>query len=347
MPEPRSAEILRSVHRDPGRTRAAVARDLGISSGLATETVARLIDARLLDETPGLPSGARGRPSRQLGPHPLGPLVASVAIAYDGWTLALVALGGGVLTHRAGRHRRRWPPLRRTLRTQLAHACDEHPGRVVALCVSVPGTVSRGRLFQAPNLGWSDVDVAAAFVAPGPLGTFVDNDATASALGEARRGRTRGRASVVHVFMDNGIGGALLEDGDVVGGALGIAGEFGHMPFGSPSARCTCGAYGCWNTAMDAPTPTAADALGRGLAGLVNGLDPAVICLGGLAVDLRQAAPDRVDVAYRRGLMSSRATTPPPIVDGELGEAGPLRGAAERGFDALLTDQGLASWKTH
>jgi predicted NBD/HSP70 family sugar kinase len=380
MPEQRTSEILRSVHSEPGRARAAVARELGISSGLATETVGRLIDACLIDERPGPPSGTRGRPSRQLGPHPRGPLVASIAIAYAGWTLGLVELGGEVVARRAGRHDRRWPPLRRTLRRQLARVCGDHPDRVVALCISVPGTVSRGRLIQAPNLGWGDIDLHSDFPAPGLLGTFVDNDATASALGEARRGSSRGQPSVVHVFMDHGIGGALLEDGAVVGGALGIAGEFGHMPFGPPAARCSCGALGCWNTAVDGPALAArlgepapddvaaftldllrragqergphrrvaqgaADALGRGLAGLVNGLDPAVVCLGGLAVDLRRAVPERVDAAYRRGLMSSRVSAPPPIIDGRLGEPGPLVGAAERGFDALLSDQGLARWQ--
>jgi predicted NBD/HSP70 family sugar kinase len=151
------------------------------------------------------------------------------------------------------------------------------------------------------------------------------------------------------------------------------------MPFGSPTARCSCGARGCWNTAVDAPAlaamlgqpppedvtaftrdllaqaraapgphrraaRSAAEALGRGLAGLVNGLDPETVCLAGLAVDLRRAAPQHVDAAYRRGLMSSRAAAPPPILDGELDELGPLLGAAERGFDALLTDNGLTLW---
>jgi predicted NBD/HSP70 family sugar kinase len=210
----------------------------------------------------------------------------------------------------------------------------------------VPGTVSEGHLIQAPGLGWSDVDIAGALTPPCSLGVLVDNDATFSAIGEARRGASRNERSVVHVYMDNGIGGALLEDGRVIGGAQGIAGEFGHMPFGSPDAECRCGAFGCWNTAVEDITPAAATALGRGAAALVNGFDPAIVCLGGLAVDLRAIAPDKVDAAYRRGLMSGRLPAPPPIVDGQLGERGPLVGAAEHGFDALLTDQGLTAWST-
>lgn len=381
MPESRATTLLRSVHRAPGRPRAAVVRELGISSGLATETVARLVDARLLQEAPAPARGTRGRPSLTLGPHPDGPVVACAAIAYDTWSVALVALGGGIVARREGRRAARWGDVRRRLAEHLAELSAPYPGRVTGLCVSVPGTVSDGRVVQSPNLGWTDVDLAGAFAAPGPLGVLVDNDATASARAEARRGATAGRSSVVHVFMDHGIGGALLDHGHLVAGALGTAGEFGHMPFGPPTARCSCGALGCWNTAVDGPAlaarldrpapddvtaftrdlltraaaapgderrvaRTAAEALGRGIAGLVNGLDPEVVCLAGLAVDLHAFAPGRVDAAYRRGLMSSRAATPPPIVAGALGADGPLLGAAERGFDALLTDKELARWMT-
>ncbi len=79
------------------------------------------------------------------------------------------------------------------------------------------------------------------------------NDATFSAIADARRGAAAWPASSVHLYMDSGVGGALLIAGQIVPGARGMAGEFGHMPFGSPSVRCRCGAHGCWNTVLDGP----------------------------------------------------------------------------------------------
>jgi predicted NBD/HSP70 family sugar kinase len=83
-----------------------------------------------------------------------------------------------------------------------------------------------------------------------------------------------------------------------------MAGEFGHMPFGRPSQLCRCGAYGCWNTALD----------GRALAGQLGHVvdDPELVCLSGLAPSLRAVARDEVEQAYRHGLMSSRAQPPLP-----------------------------------
>jgi predicted NBD/HSP70 family sugar kinase len=80
-----------------------------------------------------------------------------------------------------------------------------------------------------------------------------------------------------------------------------------------------------------------ATALGRGIAGLVNGLDADLVTLGGLGVDLLTAAPEQLMVAYRAGLMGFRRAAPPPVLPALLGDDGPIAGAAEEAWTALLT----------
>ena len=53
----------------------------------------------------------------------------------------------------------------------------------------------------------------------------------------------------------------------------------------------------------------AAAGLGRGIAGLVNALDPNIVTVGGLARDLADIAGDRVHRAYRKGLMAADRST--------------------------------------
>jgi predicted NBD/HSP70 family sugar kinase len=169
----------------------------------------------------------------------------------------------------------------------------------------------------------------------------------------------------LHLRVDAGLGGAVVDAGRLVPGARGAAGEFGHLPMGDQAVRCPCGARGCWGTAVDGgalarllgepepPDPVtyarhvlarrdeaarmavaaAAGALGRGIAGLVNALDPDVVTLGGLGADLLIAAPDELHAACRVGLMRFRRATPPPVVAARLGEEGPVTGAAERVWD--------------
>jgi predicted NBD/HSP70 family sugar kinase len=162
----------------------------------------------------------------------------------------------------------------------------------------------------------------------------------------------------------------VVDHGTALIGATGAAGEFGHMPFGDPAIACPCGARGCWGTAVDgtalarllgrpaphdhvafarrlltATAPAAAEraaiasvagALGRGVAGLVNGVDPDVVTLGGLGIDLLTAAREEIDSAYQSGLMAHRRDNPPPILPAALGDDGPIAGAAEEAWSELL-----------
>jgi predicted NBD/HSP70 family sugar kinase len=371
-----AVSVLRAVHAEPGITRARLARELDISSGLASETVARLVGSSVVAEGRGRATGSRGRPTGSLGPHPRGPVAVVAAISHEAWEVATVALGGEVHTHRAQRHDRDRSSVFAGVAYALNGVCDRYGTSVRAIVVSLPGTVSGTRLVQAPNLGWQDVELstlATRTIASVPF--LAGNDATFSALADARRGAAAWPASSVHLYMDSGVGGALLIAGQLVPGARGMAGEFGHMPFGLPAVRCRCGAHGCWNTALDGQAlarhlgesvpvdevsysrevlaaaragsgpqrravQDAAFALGRGTAALVNALDPELVTFGGLV----EVAGDRVQEGYHGGLMGARADVAPALTPSTLGGRAPLIGAGEHAFDHILTDRALADW---
>ena len=90
------SQILAVLSRQPGITRAAMARELGLTSGFATEIISRMRDLRLLTEAPA-PAGGRGRPSTVLHPHPDGPVVLAVDLRQGEWLHAVVVPGDGVL----------------------------------------------------------------------------------------------------------------------------------------------------------------------------------------------------------------------------------------------------------
>ena len=372
--------LLRAVHDRPGATRAAIAHDLGIPSGFAAETVARLVFARLLAEEPAPPTGSRGRPTTSLRPHPAGPLAAVAAITQETWHVAAIQLGGTQLASVAGTHHRDPDQVLPAVAAELDRLSDRFGSRIRAAAVSVPGTVVGSRLVHAPNLGWHDVDLSVLWPRYDPdVPLIAGNDATFAAIAESRHGAGSGAGTMVYLHVEAGIGGAIVEGERVVLGATGTAGEFGHMPFGDPAQRCRCGAMGCWNTSVDgfalararhepppadevsyirrlltaararAPEATevvqaAARSLGRGTAGLVNALDPHLVAVGGLGPEFLDIAAGHVIAAYHDGLMAFRSLPPPPLVAARLAEDGPLRGAAEQCFDQVLTDDGLQAW---
>lgn len=71
------------------------------------------------------------------------------------------------------------------------------------------------------------------------------NDANAAVLGECFTGAARGLRHVLMLTLGTGVGGGMVLDGRLYGGARGIAGELGHFPMERGGRPCTCGNRGC------------------------------------------------------------------------------------------------------
>ena len=190
------------------------------------------------------------------------------------------------------------------------------------------------------------------------------NDADCFALAEAVDGAAVGRRIVFGVILGTGVGGGIVVDGTLLAGPDGVTGEWGHNPLPSPGdderpgPRCYCGRRGCLETFLSGPglaedhrraggeaiSPEAvsalaeagdtqarktldrhAERLARGLALVINILDPDAIVLGG---GLSEMAHLYEEVPRRWGsfVFSDRVDTEllPPV----HGAAGGVRGAA-------------------
>jgi glucokinase len=78
--------------------------------------------------------------------------------------------------------------------------------------------------------------------------TFLINDANAAALGEFYFGAARDANNFIYVTLSTGIGGGIVIDGRIYTGAIGAAGEVGHMTIDDNGPICNCGNKGCWET---------------------------------------------------------------------------------------------------
>jgi predicted NBD/HSP70 family sugar kinase len=342
--------------------------------------VARLVAAELIAERPAPATGRRGRPTTVLGPHPDGPLVAAAAIGQETWQVAAVELGATMLAATARGHDGDSGRVLGAVAAGLEQLRERFGPRVRAAAVAVPGTVAGTRLMLAPGLSWHGVDLSRLWPHYEPGSEFVaGNDATLAGVAESRHTPGFGSGMLLYLHVAEGIGGAVVEAGRAAMGATGTAGEFGHMPFGEPGRPCRCGATGCWNTSFErsalarflpaaipgdgpgclrqvlasaragdpgaaAAIRVVAESIGRGIAGLVNGLDPHLVVIGGLGPELLRIAGAEIDAAYRQGLMAFRVMPPPPIAAARLGADGPLLGAADEAFGRLLTDEGVRAW---
>ena len=249
---------------------------------------------------------------------------------------------------------------------------DEHfVGVTVAFC----GIVRRidGVVVMAPNLGWWDVPLGQ--LVGEAVGTsqrvLVANEADLGALAEHRRGAGVQVDDLLFISGEVGVGGGLIVDGRPMTGAFGFGGEIGHMPLNPDGVACGCGSVGCWETecgetallsraglpahggrdavdevmrragAGDATSIAAFDHvgtwLGRGIAGLVNVLNPRLVVVGGLFARIYPFIEQQMaSEAARLALRPSSAVV--SIVPSALGVEAPLLGAAELAFEQLLDD---------
>jgi predicted NBD/HSP70 family sugar kinase len=202
----------------------------------------------------------------------------------------------------------------------------------------------------------------------------VANDANAAALAESRRGSGTDARQLLYLMTSRvGLGGALISEQEVFAGAHGYAIEPGHIMVNPNGAACLCGSYGCLEIEADhrallraageeaetteelvervgrllgrarrgeesasAAVRSVADALGTGLASLINLTDPDCIVLGDTLGTLFELQPDPIieRVATRAFLNPAGAI---PIRPGVVDDA-PLIGAAELAFQPLLAD---------
>jgi fructokinase len=190
------------------------------------------------------------------------------------------------------------------------------------------------------------------------------NDANCFALSEAVDGAGAGAAVVFGVILGTGCGGGVVVHGRVLAGLNAVAGEWGHNPLPwprdeeRPGPVCYCGKRGCLETWLSGPglsrdleasggpllpaREIAAraeqgdpachaaltryeDRLARGLAGVINLLDPDVIVLGGGLSNIVRLY-DEVPRLWGRHVFSDQVATRllPPV----HGDSGGVRGAA-------------------
>jgi predicted NBD/HSP70 family sugar kinase len=112
--------------------------------------------------------------------------------------------------------------------------------------ISLPGRVDpiSQRLILAPNLPWSLYDIKKAIEKQIPLQVEMDNAANACLLSELWFGRMDGVRNAVLITISEGVGTAILANGQLVTGKSGMAGEFGHVPIDPAGPKCGCGRLG-------------------------------------------------------------------------------------------------------
>ena len=365
-----SSEDARDINRDIVleiiRSQQPVARaDLARASGLQPSTISAIVEQLIAEKW--IAEGAvvrrpRGRPSTLLSLND-SLVILTADVRPQQAIVALLDLNGRFLAREAvpllsdaARSVERIAECMQSMRAAYANRSFEGIG------ISLPGRVDpeSQKLIHAPNLKWGEFDIKGALEATMGLKVELANAANACLLAELWSGRLDGVRNAVLITVSEGVGGAILANGQIVTSRSGLAGEFGHTPLDPQGPQCGCGQRGCWevfassNAALryyaeletkksrltiqdllrladegDAQALKAvshqARCIGRGLRLVMAALAPEIILIAG---DITILWP-KIGAEVQQEMEKMTLAGPPPVLgitkDGELAR---LRGAA-------------------
>ena len=366
---PGAGELFQLLRDGQARTKA----ELAALTGLARSTVSTRVDVLLAAELirpAGEAVSTGGRPPGRVAFNPLAGLVLAVDLGATHATVAITDLAGDILQSRTSALDIALGPvavLDEVLDEgrRLLEAGGHRLAQLLGVGIGVPGPVehSTGRPTNPPIMpGWDRFDV------PGyvheALGetvpVLVDNDVNVLALGE-HAVTWPDVDDLIFVKVSTGIGAGIISGGVLQRGAMGSAGDMGHVqvPYSHDSPRpaederdleaiasgsalardltaAGIAAEGSGDVvelvragnrvAIDA-TRQAGREVGEVLATVVNMLNPSVIVIGGSIARAGEHLLAGVrEVVYRRSI--PLATQHLGIVQSRAGETAGVLGSA-------------------
>lgn len=325
------------LHKFGTLSRAQLTSSTGLNRTTISNLVSELKDLGLVYESQSAGPTGVGRPSVMVS---LSPDVVAFAVntALDATTVGVVNLLGQVLVKARRPNPANLTPTMAVqiandliihLRAKLA------PGtRIIGIGVAIPGQVrvAEGLVRFAPAFNWINAPFGPMLHKLSNLPVFLDNDASLGCLAERTVGSARKFSDIVYLFGGtNGVGGGVVIDGLQLRGASGYASELGHIRISDSEKEDYSGLVGTLESAVrrdrllkvlglkianedeleaavlatNSPEAIAEfhsqiDALGIGVANLVNIFNPQVVILSGFLASLFKFDHDRLLEEFRR-----------------------------------------------
>ncbi len=241
--------VLEAIRLRGPTTRGDIARSVGLTVQTVSTIVRELEDEGLVLSVQKAPEG-RGIPPSTLTINPDGGHALGIHVTPLGIEAALVNLRGDVLDSVRRDVTNAMPDEAFSIIADMVAHLKSSPlcGRLLGAGLALPGPFdveSMSFVGSTTMTGWKDVDIRQHLADATGLPAFIENDMAAAALGEQLYGLGQQVSNYYYLFFSVGLGGAMMHDGAVMGGAWGNAGEIGHLPAVPDGEPCPCGNRGC------------------------------------------------------------------------------------------------------
>ncbi|WP_436522120.1 ROK family protein [Actinoplanes sp. HUAS TT8] len=350
-------EVITDLLRARGATtRSDLVRLTKLPRAAVTEALAEMRHDRVIESCPPPVRSGRPSPAFRLAAPP--GVVLGLAMDLDGLRAILTDRSG----HRLAEGFRPLAPGldgRVLIQAAAEYAKELITGPDAAVALSVPSPVHP----LTGEFGARSVLPMFSGFSPGELmarmlgcPVVVGNNAQLAALAEARRGAARGARDVLYLKAAQYVGAGIVAAGRSYGGAIGYAGEIGHLTVRDMGPLCVCGRRGClgaflmpsyFGALLEKPTEDhlialaagghgparralldAGRLIGRTVAVVCDLLNPSVVVVGGRFTEPGPYVIDGIRESLQRHCAPSAAAGL-TVVQAALGNEAEALGAVE------------------
>lgn len=242
--------ILNLVREHQPISRADLARQMRVGRGMVTSLINELLAEGAIYQGAAV-DAPRGRRPKMLFVRTHDRLVVSIDVRFSLTYIALTDFSGTPVAVETFDTIVDPADLVAELGRRIKRLIKAHKaaGECQGIGLVVPGMVDHpsGRVLNAPQLGWKNVDIREALAKAARLPVQIENAPIACALAHMWLGQTGVHMprDFVYVTVSDGVGAGVVVNGEVVRGHGNTAGEFGHVPIDINGPECLCGSRGC------------------------------------------------------------------------------------------------------
>jgi predicted NBD/HSP70 family sugar kinase len=340
------SNVLNSIKTRGPISRIEIARASGLSAATVSGITSELIEGGLILEKEAGDSLGGRRPI-PLVLNPRGGYVIGFKLAEDHITGALTDLNAKVIANRTFQlSGRSIDSVILALGEGVKALLEDgaiHKDQLFGVGVGLAGIIDaqNGILRHSPYFGWRNVPLQELLQTQLGVSATVDNDVNTLTLTEQWFGMGQGIDNFLTVTIGRGVGLGMVINGQLYRGTHGGSGEFGHTVIDPNGPLCDCGKSGCLEALVADPGlirdakeklgsksltmdellgraekgdkkaraifSTAGETLARGVANLINVLNPKLIIISGEGVRAGNLLFDPMRIAIDKYVMPGLA----------------------------------------
>jgi predicted NBD/HSP70 family sugar kinase len=216
-------------------SRAQLASYCGVSAPAITRVAKDLLGRGLIKEA-GRGSNTRGQPSTQLTIDPMGAFSIGLLIEPDICSLTLIDFSGQSIVDRRYSGIFTSPkvalPMIFSYLNELLQDTLQSLTKLEGIGIAISGNfiVDHRKVIPRNEMKeWQNIDIQDVFFQQYQLPIYVENDASAAAIGEDLSGQGHLYKNFFYIYSGFGLGGAFMHNGRLMRGVNGNAGELGRM----------------------------------------------------------------------------------------------------------------------